>query len=96
MITLNDYLAAEHEVDVRESRQGWRIHAVVYAVVMTGLVALNLLQVFNTSDDFLWFFFPMVGWGLGLTLHYLFAVRWADSQVTTHQARIEQVAESRR
>ncbi|HEX6247496.1 MAG TPA: 2TM domain-containing protein [Nocardioidaceae bacterium] len=95
MITLDEYLAAEHDVDVRESRMGWRVHAAVYAVVMTGLVVLNLVLVNSTADDFLWFFFPLVGWGFGLAMHYLYAVRWADSQVSAHQMRIEQVAESR-
>jgi hypothetical protein len=63
--------------------------------VMTGLITLNLLLAANTSQDFLWFFFPLVGWGIGLTAHYLFAVSWADRQISTHQRMIERAAEQR-
>lgn len=95
MITLSEYLEAEHDVDVQEAKLGWKIHAAVYGVVMTGLTVLNFVLVNVTSDDFLWFFFPLVGWGIGLTVHYLFGVRWADQQVREHQAKIEHVAEER-
>jgi hypothetical protein len=67
----------------------------VYAVAMTGLTTLNLVLAANTSQDFLWFFFPLVGWGTGLTAHYLFAVGWAERQISTHQAKIERAAEQR-
>jgi hypothetical protein len=74
MITLHDYLEAEMEVDVNEQKLGWRIHATVYGVVMTGLIVLNLLIIHLTTENFLWFFFPLIGWGIGLTVHYLYAV----------------------
>jgi hypothetical protein len=95
MVTLDEYLEAEHAVDAQEYRLGWRIHATVYAVVMAGLITLNLVFAANTGQDFLWFFFPLVGWGIGLTAHYLFAVRWADRQISTHQSKVEQAAERR-
>lgn len=40
-------------------------HLTIYAVVNTGLVAINLLS----SSGRLWFFWPMGGWGLGLLVH---------------------------
>ena len=44
----------------------WR-HAGIYAVVNTGLAAINLY----TSPQTLWFLFPLLGWGFGLLMHGL-------------------------
>lgn len=40
-------------------------HLAVYLVVNACLVALDLL----TSPGELWFFWPMLGWGIGLAVH---------------------------
>ncbi len=36
-----------------------------YCMVIPFLVVLNLV----TSPDYLWFFWPMLGWGFGITAH---------------------------
>ncbi|HET7357017.1 MAG TPA: 2TM domain-containing protein [Nocardioidaceae bacterium] len=95
MITLHDYLEAEREHDVREAKLGWTIHATVYTVVNAGLVLLNVLLVLFTAEKFFWFPFPLVCWGIGLGIHYLFAVRWGDRQVQHHQTEVEHLAERR-
>ena len=64
------------------------------AVVMTGLVVLNLLIAARTESNFIWFPFPLVGWGIGRTMHYLHGVRWADREIRARQARIEGMASS--
>lgn len=93
MITLHDYLEAEFEVDVRDQKRGWKIHAAVYGVVMTGLIVLNILLISLTAENFVWFPFALVGWGIGLTVHYLFGVRWAERLVREHQREIQEAAE---
>ena len=40
-------------------------HLLSYVVVNLFLMALNLL----TSPDHLWFFWPMLGWGIGIAVH---------------------------
>jgi hypothetical protein len=40
-------------------------HLASYLICSTFFIALNLL----TSPDALWFFFPMLGWGIGLASH---------------------------
>ena len=94
MITVADYERADLEFSLREMKRGWRIHAAVYAVVITGLTVLNLLLVAKTEADFLWFFFPLVGWGIGLTMHYLGVTRWGARDIGRRQASIEREAES--
>jgi intracellular septation protein A len=93
MITLHDYLQAEFEYDVHSEKHGWKIHAVVYGVVMTALVVINLLVISLTDADFVWFPFPLVGWGIGLAMHYLYAVHWIRREVRDHQEKIQDIAE---
>ena len=94
MITVTDYEQAELDLSLREMKRGWKIHAAVYAAVMTGLTILNLVLVARTEDDFLWFFFPLVCWGIGLTLHYLAVTRWGARDIRRRQELIEREAES--
>ena len=42
------------------------VHAVTYAVVNTLLLLTNVI----TSPGFLWFLFPLSGWGIGLLHHF--------------------------
>ena len=93
MITLADYQRAEREMALREGKRGFAIHAVVYAVVMAGLTVLNILLITQTDENFVWFVFPLVGWGVGLTMHYLHAVRWADRESHERQTKIEAYCE---
>src|SRR5512132_1433394 len=91
-ITLEDYKQADRELEREEARRGFTIHAIVYALVMTGLIILNL----TVATEFPWVIFPLVGWGIGLTLHYLHGLRWADKTIADRQARIEQRAAATR
>jgi hypothetical protein len=93
MITLEQYEQAEREMTLREWRRGWRLHATVYAVVNAGLIALNVALIASTDASFVWFPFPLVGWGIGLTFHYLHGVRWAERDIRRRQQSIERHAE---
>jgi hypothetical protein len=58
------YRRARRRVD---AKIGFFIHAVVYVIINALLVAINL----STSPGYLWFFWPLGGWGLGLFFHAL-------------------------
>lgn len=45
------------------AKLGWGLHAAVFLAVNTGLVALS----FATGRH--WAIYPLLGWGVGLTLH---------------------------
>jgi hypothetical protein len=49
---------------VREKKEFY-VHLVVYAIVNGGLFLINIL----TTARFLWFYWPLVGWGIGLAIH---------------------------
>jgi hypothetical protein len=45
MLTAEEYIQAEFDYTLAEARRGFKIHAAVYALVMTGLIALNAVLV---------------------------------------------------
>jgi 2TM domain-containing protein len=47
--------------------KGFYIHATVYVFVNALLIAINLA----TSRGSIWFFWPLLGWGIGLAAHGL-------------------------
>ena len=96
MITTDEYKLAEREMTLREWRRDWKIHAAIYGIVITGLIVANVLINAFTDAWFYWFPFPLVGWGIGLTMHYLHGVRWADHVIEARQANIERRAETKR
>jgi hypothetical protein len=50
----------------RGSRTGFRIHATVFVAVQLMLVVVWAL----TGGGYLWFLFPLFGWGIGLAAHF--------------------------
>jgi fatty acid desaturase len=54
-----------HQPTPQERQKRLLIHVVIYVLVNSGLTALNLIR----RPEQLWFYWPLVGWGLGLALH---------------------------
>lgn len=50
-----------------EDLKSFYTHLFVYVAVNGGLFLLNIL----TSPRHLWFYWPLIGWGIGLTIHGL-------------------------
>ncbi|TRX16457.1 2TM domain-containing protein [Flavobacterium franklandianum] len=48
-----------------EEIKGFYGNLIAYVVVNIGLMVINLL----TSPAYLWFFWPMLGWGIGVVFH---------------------------
>ena len=92
MLTADQYREAEFGYTLAESRRGFKIHAAVYGAVMTGLIVLNTLLIVYTDANFPWVVFPLVGWGIGLTLHYVYGFRRAALAARTRQHRVEEFA----
>lgn len=69
--------AVERERDVRRHRRhraaraGFRWHARVYVAVNAGLVLLwAAIRLQSDEPTHLWFLYPLIGWGIGLAVHY--------------------------
>jgi hypothetical protein len=65
----------EAQKRVRETRE-FHVHLAVYVIVMAVLVVVNLL----TSPGYLWFIWPLLGWGIGVVLHAASTFRWFRSK----------------
>ncbi len=50
-----------------EGRQGFFVHLVVYVLVGAMLVVVSM----QTSPDYFWAKWPLMGWGIGLFVHAL-------------------------
>ena len=64
----NNYQEEERYFKARkrvEEIKGFYGNLIAYIVVNIGLMVLNLL----TSPGYLWFFWPMLGWGIGVLFH---------------------------
>jgi hypothetical protein len=57
-----------HAKERVEEIKGFYIHLGVYVIINAALFAINMI----TNPDALWFYWPMIGWGIGLAIH-LFA-----------------------
>ena len=77
MLTADQYREAEFGYSLAEAKRGFKIHAAVYGFVMTGLIVLNTLLIAFTDANFPWVIFPLVCWGIGLTIHYIYGFRRA-------------------
>ena len=56
------YYKAKKRVD---EIKGFYGNLISYVAVNLGLLVLNLV----TSPEYLWFFWPLLGWGLGVLIH---------------------------
>ena len=68
-----------------EAIKGLYIHLTVYVVVNLILFSINMI----VSPDDLWFFWPLMGWGVGLFIHTLtvfgfgrwFSADWEERKI---------------
>ncbi|PIE52955.1 hypothetical protein CSA37_03905 [Candidatus Fermentibacteria bacterium] len=52
--------------------RGFYRHLAIYAVGVGAMVSVNLLA----CRDYLWFVWPVLGWGVGLFFHGISVFRW--------------------
>ena len=53
--------------DQAKAKVEFRIHVFTFIAVIVLLAIINLL----TSPEYLWFIWPMLGWGIGIVVHAL-------------------------
>ena len=56
------YIKAKKRVD---NLKGFYANIIAYCIVIPFLIFINLM----TSPDHLWFWYPMIGWGIGIIFH---------------------------
>lgn len=76
-----------------DAKLAFRSHLTIYLVVNAGLAAINLL----TSPNYLWFFWPMIGWGVGLVAHGMATHAWTgDVREQMVQKEMDRIRSTRR
>jgi len=84
-ITLAEYKKAYREIVSEEEKRDFFVHLVVYVLVNVMLIAINFLY----SPEAIWFFYPLIGWGIGISMHYLFGVHWIEKELMEKEAKAE-------
>lgn len=85
-ISLEEYQEAYREIVREEEKRAFFTHLGVYIFVNAILISIDLIL---TSDNVLWFFYPLIGWGFGLAMHYLFGVQWRELELEEKEAKAE-------
>lgn len=84
-ITLEEYKKAYREVVKEEEKRGFLVHLTIYILINIMLIIINLLY----SPKTIWFFYPLLCWGIGISLHYLSSVRWIEKTLEEKEAKAE-------
>ncbi len=87
-ITLAKYQQAYREIQSSQAKKGFIANLTAYIIVNSILFTVNTLFV----PEFTWFFFPLIGWGIGLTMHYTFGVHLLNRILKAEEAKTEQKA----
>ncbi len=84
-ITLAEYKRADAELRIEEGRIGFIAHAIIYALMNALLIVINLAFVPENT----WFFYPLIAWGIGLLMHYLYEIRFVRRTIEEREAKVE-------
>lgn len=75
-------------VVLKNERDRFLVHLIIYIVVNIFLATLNL-----TSDpDVIWFVYPLIGWGIGIIAHFVFAIVLAKKSLNQNESKSEKLA----
>lgn len=67
-----------------KARVEFRIHLYVFIIVMAFLALIDLIS----SPEHIWFIWPLLGWGIGITIHGL-TVYYASGRPSLKDRMIE-------
>lgn len=72
----SDLMFEQWNRKVESSKRGFIYHLIPYLIVNTVLIYLNIY-----STSFPWAMFPLLGWGVGLTSHFMASVYWPQKDL---------------
>ena len=68
----NEYQRYQRAKKQVEKIKGFYVHFATFIIIMALLVYVNL----KYTPEYLWFFWSMFGWGIGVFFHALNTFRW--------------------
>jgi hypothetical protein len=87
-IKLQDYRKAYRKIVIKDQKSGFFAHGFFYLIVNTGLIVLNL----SMMPQYKWFYWPLLSWGFGLAMHYLFGIVLINKFLKRNETRAEKQA----
>ncbi|MEM4714371.1 MAG: 2TM domain-containing protein [Candidatus Nanoarchaeia archaeon] len=66
-LSLEEYKKAYREIIAEEEKRDFLTHLSVYVLVNTLLIVSNLIF----SPKVIWYFYPLIGWGIGIVMPIL-------------------------
>lgn len=82
-----------------EKKKGFYKHLSAFIAVAFFFLAINMASFFS-GDTTLWFFFPMLPWGIGLLIHYFttfglpgsraLSEKWEEEELAREMERLRQ------
>lgn len=86
------YVKAKKRV---ENLKGFYIHLIVYILVNTMLIFINVLN-YEQAERW-WFLYPLMGWGIGIVCHGLsvaafglFGSKWKEKKIREYMEKENQ------
>lgn len=78
---MNNQEARQRAQKKLEAKIGFRNHLAIYIVVITLLAVIN----YSTSAEYIWFKWPLIGWGIALIIHTLSIYKPAGNSTIKEQ-----------
>jgi len=69
----------------KKRRKGFIAHLIAYIAVNITLVLINI----TFTPERIWFIFPLIGWGIGLSMHYYFGIHRLEKELIEREKRAE-------
>ncbi len=86
--TIDEYKRLFRAATVSDQMKLFQLHIVIYLVVNIIWLALNMMG--TVKIDPLWaVYYPLVGWGLLVIVHYWFYVRGAENLCRLREQMVE-------
>lgn len=88
METNEKYVSAKKRV---ENLKAFYIHLMVYVLVNILLFTINIIS----EPDNLWFFYPLAGWGIGVTVHGISTLAYGKFGADWEERKIKEYMEEK-
>ncbi len=88
---IDEYKRTYIDVVKIEERRGFLMHLMSYIFINAIFIAANLMY----SPNVTWFVYPILGWGIGLLIHFLWAFIFSENDVKNKQMKAEYIARQR-
>lgn len=84
-VTLEKYKQAFREMKEEGEKRRFVLHLCIFGAISIMFLIVDWVY----FPQFSWFLYPIVGWAVGLVIHYMLAVRWIESELTQIEAETE-------